>query len=280
MSASSTKQPSFDIHAFDLEMISWVKAGLTTKQIIEKAQAEWPAVDQHFVEATLAITRKVLADQPRRQVLDPYRDACQGHIRRKKFLRKLEAKIEAMDEVPVSLLSLYRGVLRDFEASSYKLLAFEQTHQQKPAPKFDLEKFKEQLSQLQEPEEDDEELEKAPPVRQGNGILKKVMLSSLVFIALALLLRTGLSRTMLSQPSLATASTASTSPLLVVEGIEPVVECLQTDSQLVGSCGLVPLMLVQHRKDMLHLDVFQRTVAANSPGNRGCSTVRLHRYRT
>ncbi len=284
MSATNTHQ-QFNVHAFDEQIVDWVRAGLNKEQIIEKAKVQWPSVEQAYVQDTLAITLKLMAEEKPRHPISPFRDACNGHIKRKKFLHKLEVKIEAMEEVPVSLLSLYRGVLRDFDASCYKLLALQRTQeldrrqrvkeQQQEGQKANGESIRQALddylamgkqhaarfeANIDQDEEDDPATPQPHPLRNG------VMASLLIVCTVAL---TFLSTRLLPR-----------SPLLVVQSVEPVVERLQADPQLVGGSGLIPLMLVQHRKNMLHLDVLERTaIAADCAGNRSTATVRLHRNR-
>jgi hypothetical protein len=206
--------------------------------------------------------------------VQPYRDACQGHIKRKKLLRKIETKIATMEDVPVSLLSLYRGLLRDYEASSYKLMAMQ------PAPKESAPR-KEQSSAAQLEREIKEEMKqwrnieanqpsppvqttpKVPLMRLDNSIIRKLSVSSMFFFAMCLTL-------------LAEYAQCLPRSLLVVQGVQPVVERLQTDTQLVGSSGLVPLMLVQYRKDMLHFNILQGSISPNSShAGSNCP----HRYR-
>ena len=205
--------------------------------------------------------------------LQPYRDACQGHIKRKKLLRKIEAKIHSMEEVTVSLLSLYRGLLRDFDASSYKLLELQRTQDKETRKREKLEPAKVQRGMIEElkelrrmeanlPASVSAVEPKAPMMPLDNSSIRKLAVTSLLFIAMTML-----------------AGCAQCLPrsLLVVQGVKPVVERLQADAQLVGGGGLVPLMLVQHRKDMLHLDILERTIVT---GSNSTSPASRHRYRS
>lgn len=207
--------------------------------------------------------------------VQPYRDACKGHIKRKKLIRKIEAKIASMEDVPVSLLSLYRGLLRDYEASSYKLMAM------RPATKANAPR-KEQPSAAQLEREIKEEMKewrkieanqpsppaneapKIPLMRLDNSIIRKLSVTSMFFFAVCLTMLAGCAQCLPRS-------------FLVVQSVKPVVKRLQADPQLVGSSGLVPLVLVQHRKDMLHLDIFQGTIPTDTSRYSGPSC--SHRYR-
>lgn len=206
--------------------------------------------------------------------VQPYRDACQGHTKRKKLLRKIETKIASMEDVPVSLLSLYRGLLRDYEASSYKLMAMQQTSKgnaprKEPLPSAQLEReIKEERKVWQGiestvPSPPVKESTKVPLMRLDNSILRKLSVTSMFFIVMSLSLLAGCAQWL-------------PRPLLVVQSVEPVVERLQADTQFVGSGGLVPLMLVQHRKDMLHLDIFKGSIP---PRSRPAGPCCAHRHR-
>ncbi len=205
----------------------------------------------------------------------PYRDACQSHIKRKKLIGKIETRIASMEEVPVSLLSLYRGLLRDYEASSYKLMVM-QPSPKKDAPRKEQSPTAQLLQEIKAERKEWREIEatvptpqvketpKVPLMRLDNSLLRKVSVSSMILIAMSLALLAGCVQCLPRS-------------FLVVQGVKPVVERLQADAQLVGSGGLIPLMFVQDRKDMLHLNILERTITATSSRHSGAGCPHRHR---
>lgn len=119
--SASIPQAKFDMLAFDHQMLLWIQAGLTKEQISHKARKEWPAVPGDYLETTYSITRDILADEQVSNV-DPAVDLLNTHRRRSRLLDQLDKRL-IDDTVPITLLSLYRGLLRDHEASCYKMLA-------------------------------------------------------------------------------------------------------------------------------------------------------------
>jgi hypothetical protein len=57
--------------------------------------------------------------------IDPLHDLYDIHCKREKHLEAMEKRLEEED-APVSLHVLYRGVLKDYEAACYKMLAMQQ----------------------------------------------------------------------------------------------------------------------------------------------------------
>lgn len=260
MSAASPQKP-FDLTTFGNHMIDWIRAGLTKDQVVQAASADWPTLQKEYIERTYDITQKIIAEESPAKPVHPFRDACASHRRRKRFLRKIEARIEAKEDAPVALLNLYRGLLRDFEASSYKLLQLQRTleedhrrrHQEQELRqqqktdammKEGLEQYLAKAKQYAGSEEEEEDDDVMPtdnkPAIFRNGVMASILLLmtvALTFLSVRLLPR---------------------NPLLVVQSIEPVVESLQADPQFVGRSRLIPLMFVEHAENMLDFDILQR----------------------
>lgn len=286
MSTSTQIELDQESQQFVRQMIDWVQAGLTKEQVVKTARKEWSQVPQEFVERSYDDATRILAQERPTKKVSPFRDACMLHRKRKKFLRKIEAKIDAHADAPLSLLTLYRGILRDCEASCHKLLALQRTQEQdqlnrlkderlglmkkaEATAKNDIppweaygKKFKEvNLAGVDLTKEDDEDAEdnfSPAPSRKSswmNGVT-----NGLLIVALALAL-------------LAVVGRDLPRSFFFTQSVETVVERLQTDAQLVGSGRFVPLVLVQHRQDVLDFNILQRPAIAadawHGPGTGG-----------
>ena len=149
----SSRKPHFEAVLFDMQLYEWMLAGLTKEQIQEKSRKEWPTVPSDYVDSTYDLTASLMAEEkakskskPTRESskpttvkeqlppassplstmlesegFDPAADLLQTHRRRGQMLNALDARI-AQADAPITLLNLYRGLLRDHEASCYKLM--------------------------------------------------------------------------------------------------------------------------------------------------------------
>jgi hypothetical protein len=140
----SVNKIPLDALIYDQHMYDWLMAGLSKEQIIQKSRQDWPSVSKDYLETTYTITLNLIEDEratankaqakapiqekapatamlPASDDFDPSADLLVTHCRRSKLLEQLDERI-AQDNAPVTLLNLYRGLLRDHEASCYKLI--------------------------------------------------------------------------------------------------------------------------------------------------------------
>lgn len=97
----------------------WVVEGKSLADCLPLARKQFPDSTVSHIEERWSYIHRCSAISPRRtadEELDWIRQ------RRQYFLHQLEEKMTGAENVPVSLLSLYRGVLRDHEKTCYDLI--------------------------------------------------------------------------------------------------------------------------------------------------------------
>ncbi|MFT3880357.1 MAG: hypothetical protein QM703_11935 [Gemmatales bacterium] len=108
----------FDAVAYDAQIKAWLKEGFTEEDILAQAQHTWPSLPDGYTQATIRhlATRKT-------------HDAAQClhkiNHKRARHLHMIEKRLKAED-APISLHSLYRGLLRDHEAACHKMLGMKE----------------------------------------------------------------------------------------------------------------------------------------------------------
>lgn len=94
-------------------VLSWLEEGYSSADILSQVKAEYP---QLSAEELLVVEKLLGIDHA-----DPLTGLLQLQRQRQQLLQRLEPRL--LDEnAPVSLFNLYRGVLRDQEASLWKLM--------------------------------------------------------------------------------------------------------------------------------------------------------------
>jgi Uma2 family endonuclease len=102
-------------------MMEWVKQRLTYPVIVEQAGAKWPGMAEAYVQASYRLVHRLCQlEQPPPIVLQ--RELYLVHRKRARQIHQVGAILKAGD-APVSMHTLYRGLLRDHEASCFKMLA-------------------------------------------------------------------------------------------------------------------------------------------------------------
>ncbi|MFT3878298.1 MAG: hypothetical protein QM703_01400 [Gemmatales bacterium] len=121
MSQSIPNRGELNIEAIDTQIRAWVKAGHQWVDIINLAKDTWPALPKDYVLASIKLVGRILQMEKPIPV-QPFRDLSVIHRKRRRRIKKLEARLEAND-ASVSLETLYRGLLRDQEAGCHKIMA-------------------------------------------------------------------------------------------------------------------------------------------------------------
>ena len=112
-----------DFTAIDSQIRTWLKEGHDPTDIIKQAKHSWPNLPEDYVRASIKLIRHMMIlEKP--LPLRPMSDLARIHRRRNRRITRIEADLEKPD-APVSLQTLYRGMLRDHEAACYKILAFQ-----------------------------------------------------------------------------------------------------------------------------------------------------------
>lgn len=101
-------------NSIEAAVLGWLEEGHDRADILAQVKAEYPQISAD----ELLVVEKLLGIG----TTEPLVGLLQLQRQRQKLLDNLETKILA-EQAPVSLLNLYRGVLRDQEASLWKLLA-------------------------------------------------------------------------------------------------------------------------------------------------------------
>lgn len=110
MSATPTE---FDTAAYDAQIKAWLKEGFSEEDILAQAQHTWPSLPAGYTQATI----RHLAT---RKKYDPAQGLHKIHHKRATHLHMIEQRLKEKD-APISLHSLYRGLLRDHEAACHKM---------------------------------------------------------------------------------------------------------------------------------------------------------------
>lgn len=101
------------ITKIEAAILGWLEEGYSSPDILSQQEAEYP---QLTAEELLAVEKLLGIDSA-----DPLTGLLQLQRQREQLLLRLEPRL--LDEkAPVSLFNLYRGVLRDQEASLWKLM--------------------------------------------------------------------------------------------------------------------------------------------------------------
>lgn len=114
MSATTTE---FDAVAYDAQIKAWLKEGFTEEDILAQASHTWPSLPAGYTQATL----RHLQTRNTRKKHDPAQGLLKIHHKRARHLQMIEQRLRAED-APISLHSLYRGLLRDHEIACHKML--------------------------------------------------------------------------------------------------------------------------------------------------------------
>ena len=101
------------ITKIEAAVLSWLEEGYSSTDILSQVKAEYPQLN---AEELLVVEKLLGIDSA-----DPMAGLLQLQRQRQQLLQRLEPRL--LDEkAPVSLFNLYRGVLRDQEASLWKLM--------------------------------------------------------------------------------------------------------------------------------------------------------------
>lgn len=114
MSATTT---TFDAVAYDCQINAWLKEGFTEEDILAQAGHTWPSLPAGYTQATL----RHLQSKATRTKHDPALGLLKIQHKRARHLHMIEQRLKETD-APISLHSLYRGLLRDHEAACHKML--------------------------------------------------------------------------------------------------------------------------------------------------------------
>ncbi|HQR07885.1 MAG TPA: hypothetical protein PLN21_13740 [Gemmatales bacterium] len=107
----------FDAVAYDAQIKAWLKEGFTEEDILAQAQHTWPSLPAGYSQATI----RHLKSRTSRKKHEPAQGLLKIHHKRVRHLQMIEERLKATD-APISLHSLYRGLLRDHEAACHKML--------------------------------------------------------------------------------------------------------------------------------------------------------------
>ncbi len=107
----------FDAVAYDTQIKAWLKDGFAEEDILAQAQHTWPSLPAGYTQATL----RHLQCRATRKKHDPSQGLHKIHQKRARHLQMIEQRLKAED-APISLHSLYRGLLRDHETACHKML--------------------------------------------------------------------------------------------------------------------------------------------------------------
>jgi len=123
MSQNITQRLELDFDAIDNQLQTWIRAGRTVEEIVKQSAEVWPTLPADYSLASIRLYDRML--QLEKPVpIQPYRDLSVIHRKRSKRIKKIEVKLE-VENAPISLEALYRGLLRDQEAGCHKILALQ-----------------------------------------------------------------------------------------------------------------------------------------------------------
>jgi hypothetical protein len=117
----------------DNQITAWLKEGHSVEDIVSQANHTWPDVPKAYILATIQVLQ-----MEQKQTTTPEPDPANQflaliHGKRMNHIECLEKQI-AQDDCPMSVHTLYRGLLRDAEMHCFKLMAFSRDrikHEQK-----------------------------------------------------------------------------------------------------------------------------------------------------
>lgn len=113
--------------AIDAQLLAWLKEGFSSEDIVSQARHTWPQVPADYIQSTLQIIQKI--QQPK----DPSQGTPASHSlaflhvvhdKRMKEVERLESRLDD-EKGPLSVHTLYRGLLRDAEMQCFKIIAME-----------------------------------------------------------------------------------------------------------------------------------------------------------
>lgn len=129
----------FDQIQFDAQITAWIREKPGYDELMKRIRERWPTVPAELVNLTVSMMqRRVALEMPPPIQLD--RELYRIHYKRVKRLKQLEKVLDA-GEAPVSMHTLYRGLLRDHESICLKMKAsrrqdrLDQLKQEQSAPK-------------------------------------------------------------------------------------------------------------------------------------------------
>lgn len=128
MSQQVQQRIDLDFNIIDDQLKAWLHEGHATSDIIAQAAHSWPSLPADYVRASIRLISHVIT-LSRPLPIQPMRDLSRVHRKRSKRLKQIEAQLATID-APVSLQTLYRGMLRDHEASCYKIMALQRQTEQ------------------------------------------------------------------------------------------------------------------------------------------------------
>jgi len=120
----------FDAAAYDAQIKTWLAEGFTEQDILAQAQHSWPSLPAGYTQATIRHLRKRTSSRKHR----PAQGLLKVHHKRARHLHMIEQRLKATD-APISLHSLYRGLLRDHEAACHKMLEMKERTPQRSTSK-------------------------------------------------------------------------------------------------------------------------------------------------
>ncbi len=129
----------FDPMQFDAQITTWIREKPGYDELQRRIKERWPTVPADLINLTLTtMQRRVALESPPPIQLD--RELYRIHYKRVKRLKQLEKVLDAGD-APVSMHTLYRGLLRDHETICLKMKAsrrqdrLDQLKQEQSTPK-------------------------------------------------------------------------------------------------------------------------------------------------
>lgn len=199
MSQQVQQRINLDFNIIDDQLKAWLHEGHATSDIIAQAAHTWPSLPADYVRASIRLLSHVIT-LSRPLPIQPMRDLSRVHRKRSKRLKQIEAQLTTT-AAPVSLQTLYRGMLRDHEASCYKIMALQRqteqddrknAQQQQQEQRRQAKEQAQQLNQilkhhqqLREEEEDNNKMEQASPVTRNftttSWLIALVLASLLLF---------------------------------------------------------------------------------------------------
>lgn len=163
-----TLPDNFDGVSFDAQILAWLREGLPRAEVAGRAKERWPMVPEKLIQWTTVLMLRQLSVEPPPPI-PLERETYRVYRKRLKMMKQVEAVIDA-GSAPVSMHSLYRGLLRDHEAACYKIIACERLLRQdemkqeqptssnpQPSENAKLNDILQKYLQLQEGKDDDEE---------------------------------------------------------------------------------------------------------------------------
>lgn len=148
MSASRESLPArFDVVAYEAQIKNWIKEGHAEGDIFSQAAITWPELPAGYTQATLDHFQRRLQ---KRRARTPEQALRHINRQRARHLRFIEKKL-GMDDTPISMHSLYRGILRDQEAACHKLIqvaGIKQSQDEKQARKLEMQELTRQCQEL------------------------------------------------------------------------------------------------------------------------------------